>query len=301
MMKDETQWLDQDALRPGDILLSMGSGKLGQLISKVDGSRYSHAALWTGSDVVEAVMDGVTRVDLGHSIREHGRVFVDVYRHQSAANCEPIVQAALPFVGGRYGFGDLALAGLVLGFTSAPKEAAVREAWLQYGGQVVAQLRRLDLPGTETMICSELVATACWNADPDTETYALQLRLSGKRSSADDVSPAMQCRGTSAIDKGWAQLATSAAATYRELRVGKAETAPDHVEGSANYRDSFVDRTRDLPLRSVHVAASPGLSNGLAHHRDFFRVPGRDWPLSFVTPRDLATSPSLRLLGRLRT
>ena len=48
-------------LCPGDVLLSCGREALSQLICKVDGGMYSHAALWDGHKVVEATARGVVR------------------------------------------------------------------------------------------------------------------------------------------------------------------------------------------------------------------------------------------------
>ena len=47
-------------LQPGDVLLYHGTGFISDMIRLFDGSDYSHAALFNGQNVVEAIASGIT-------------------------------------------------------------------------------------------------------------------------------------------------------------------------------------------------------------------------------------------------
>src|SRR4051812_36350039 len=97
-------------LEPGDILLSLGEGKISRAIQALDGGLYSHAALWAGEGILESTLPNVLEHPLNVSLNKHGRVYVDVYRHQGAAGKRSrIVEEARKFVGRPYASGELLL------------------------------------------------------------------------------------------------------------------------------------------------------------------------------------------------
>ncbi len=63
-----TQTLAQGDLRPGDVLLYKSNSTLGKLIRMFDGGAFNHAAIYDGSDVVEALGKGITKNTLANSI-----------------------------------------------------------------------------------------------------------------------------------------------------------------------------------------------------------------------------------------
>jgi hypothetical protein len=81
-MSDVPKPLQVDELKPGDVLLHMGTGELSKLIAWVGDSAYSHAALVIDNgQLIEAAASGVRHAGLVErtDMRAHFH-FVDVYR-----------------------------------------------------------------------------------------------------------------------------------------------------------------------------------------------------------------------------
>jgi hypothetical protein len=73
----------ESRLEAGDILLSLSGSLPSRAIWAMDGGRYSHAALWSGEDVIEAVAEHVEARSLRRSIAAGNPVYIDVYRLRS--------------------------------------------------------------------------------------------------------------------------------------------------------------------------------------------------------------------------
>lgn len=69
-------------LKPGDVFLYQGTSLVARLIRLFDGTEYSHASIYDGAKVAEALSQGITTNTVADSVA--GSNFVDVYRFISA-------------------------------------------------------------------------------------------------------------------------------------------------------------------------------------------------------------------------
>lgn len=152
-------------LQPADILLSLGDGDVSAAIQTLDGGHYSHAALWSGSRVIESTTPKVVERPLEQSLAAHPRVHVDVYRHARAgAARNRIVAASRRYLGRRYGYGDLALVSLLVATSKWLPGERSQVAFLIRAGQLHKFLR-LDAEAKDELVtCVELVVRAYLNA-----------------------------------------------------------------------------------------------------------------------------------------
>jgi cell wall-associated NlpC family hydrolase len=68
-------------LQPGDVLLYHGNSFISRLIRLFDGTEYSHASIWVGDHVVEAIGQGVVGRSLAVSTADVK--YTDVYRYRN--------------------------------------------------------------------------------------------------------------------------------------------------------------------------------------------------------------------------
>lgn len=81
-------------LRHGDILLYHGDSLVSRLIRLFDGTDYSHASIWNGKHVVEALGQGVVGRPLKASVA--GAPFVDCYRYRNGKTGQMMGDDAAP-------------------------------------------------------------------------------------------------------------------------------------------------------------------------------------------------------------
>ena len=271
-------------LLPADVLLSRGHGRIADMIVAADRAGYSHAALWSGTAVIEATGDGIAeRPFVGTS---------DVYRY--LRNGRPldealrmrIVQTARGYLGAGYAHGELLLLGALVAFGWRPERPLLETALELLGGPEAPQLalffeNRLASQGRMPMICSELVARAFYEVDP---THAYALRVSTARA-----------RNNTAPRSSRAASSLTARSASDVFAANDAGDAPD----SAGYAQ--------LERRCRELLASPS-----AVHTDSFTLGERKVlfgevaidavtlrPLPAITPGDLEHSPDLVWLGQL--
>jgi len=255
-----TDTIRQSDLRPGDVLLYHGSGLLSRLIRLFDGTNYSHAGIWTGKRVVEALGNGVNGRMLHVSVK--GAQYVHVFRYRDKAGKElgaalspdPVTGQADQFVqnGNRYGYEQLLLLALLAStrrLTSpVPFLGRILRNFLDSAADVLARLGAL---GKEPLICSELVYRCYEQAGAD---YKVLIRgadmAAGMAMATMDAPPKAD-----ADDGGYLESALVFLEKYQALK-----PAPP----------------ADPALGGAVMAVS-----------------------NFVTPGDLSKSPNLRLLGRL--
>ncbi len=278
----EARSLNREDLAPADILLSRGTSPISDLIVAADGGSFSHAALWTGSTVIEATIQG--------GVQERapsGRRFVHRYRalegddgeteRWGAVQAQRVVDCARRQVGQRYDTAEIHLLAVVfhkwwpfarprralgtalletLGGASAP----VLIEWLQHVYQRAAP-----------RICSELVALAYFQGGRPLSTIGAEKRppwtstppVETSDAPPEDSPIAPQLEGL---------RARIGAALWSDERAAEAVAAALGVEH---------DEARGLLLGNLAYDFDSGV------------------PVGVVTPGDLQFSPSLELIGCL--
>ncbi len=170
-------------LRPGDVLLYVKTRRFDDVVRLLDGGTYSHASIYNGTAVIEALPPGVIPRPLETSIL-HATV-VDVFRlrfpdgktlgEEPGFPADPVVRAIAGFEADhdRYAYDALPLLTFLcltrkIHLGEEP-DALVREV-LDLGAGAITGL--LDA-GREPMICSELVYRCYAQAGP---AYRIQIR-----------------------------------------------------------------------------------------------------------------------------
>lgn len=275
--------LKPESLQPGDVFLSRGCDDVAVWIARLDGSLYSHAAIWTGERVVEAVSDGITHKPLEASLEDHRRGFVHVYRPKRSAETNKLVAEAavrLAKDDPTYAWGDLLLVSLVAWFINPRAvEPARKEAWKLRTAAILREVREffersmpeirgiissLDFDQEGCMTCSQLIATSFAHAAQRSGDLPLRLTISGDRLLRGE-GPMRGTPSTDEVSRLRAEI-EELTAPLREIQV---------CEKSGGRADPYRD--------SVVVAA--------------FGPEG--YPPHLVTPRDLFSSPDLAPVGRL--
>lgn len=147
-------------LCPCDILLYHGDSPVSQLIQWFDGSEYSHASIFDGEMVVEAISEGVRRRSVAVTMED--TLFVDVWRLRKDGDfigspqlpAQPVLDAIIRFVeeGDRYAFEELLLLALLC--TSRRLPLPFLRWSLDHAASAIVDM--VDA-GKEPMTCSELV------------------------------------------------------------------------------------------------------------------------------------------------
>lgn len=271
-------------LAAGDVLLCRSKGVLAHLVTLCGAGSYSHAALWTGHSVIEAVpgaghaTSGQVRETSMASCAAH-RTAVHVYRWVRAPS-EPqalaqVVARARGFVGRSYSIHQALLLAyahhrdyLKLRFPRQSPDA-IRAMKLE----LVTALRAAEhMTPERSMTCSELVASAFAEAAPEggcALRFAIDAELAG--------------RADSQVTAGAGAEADGA---------GPATGAALDAELQALCEQLLA---RDAAARAPQDAA-----NALTATRSD-GPPPQAWPLYMVSPGDLERSEDLRLLGALPT
>ncbi len=263
--------IDAIALRPGDVLLSSSDDPLSAFIRELDGSEYSHAGIWSGDGVIEAVRAGIIERTLEECIEKSERTVVDAYRHRTASASLAAVAQARRQVGKDYPLRWASILGAVCSLVRlVPRPISGSSQVAHLGQRVVEQLREAD--ADKCMSCCELVAQAYLDA--------------GVRLQVDAVR-----RGHFAA--GSAYTAASKMKSYKAER--------GFADGDSTEWESLVNEIADAYEQLVGQSPPLGeadLALALRHYGRIRRV-GEDWSPAFVTPYQLATSPDFERLGRL--
>ena len=149
-------------LRPGDLLLSMGSSWKSRLIRILDGGHYSHAGLWDGERVIMSGERGIER---------HSLYSCDVYRFQHQGiplgdgelDPQVLLEQARGYleVPNRYGYTGLYLVGLLMIMRRLAHPAWRRMLVELLGGLLLSKIKeaidRHFPSGVVAVTCSELV------------------------------------------------------------------------------------------------------------------------------------------------
>ena len=260
--------LEASELKPADILLSAGEGVVSRVIMRCDGGSYSHAALWSGTGVIEATSNGVCETELYQTF--------DVYRVTALDSGvgAKIVEAARASVGRRYAYTEMLLLGLLFSVGLRPSRPLFTEAVARLGSKaefLKRWLAKLQGSKAEPRVCSELVAASY--ADANAPLIILER---GERPQL------AQSR-----DQAWSLEAAAGSASQLE------EPAPSDElrELSRACRDIF-----GVASESADATGYEGVRTLLGGNL------GRNsqgQPISLVTPGDLQFSKSLVFVGRV--
>jgi len=262
-----TQQLTVDELEPADVLLARGHGIVSDLIMKADGGNYSHAALWSGTGVIQATSAGIT-----HLPPAEGDAF-DVYRRRGldAAGATEVVAVAKRQVNGSYAYGELVLLGLLFSAGVRVKGALLNRILQQIGGVAATRLKQwLDehAQNKKIRVCTELVASSYYYAAG--QRVALRIRPFDKRPAA-----------ASSASRG-----SGAAAAAATGGVDGSQTEADG-EQIAAATARCLELLQDRATRKL-------LSDPIALDDD------TSGEIGVVTPADLQFSPSLEFRGHFR-
>jgi hypothetical protein len=250
-------------LQPGDVFLYHGTSFVSRLIRLFDATEYSHASIWTGSQVIEALGDGVNKRSLNASVADCE--YVHVYRFRDSAGnglgaaglpAAPVITIADQFGANknRYGYEQILLLALL---ASARRLAAP----IPFLGRILRTLldnamdalANLAAAGREPLICSELVFR-CF----DEAGAAYKVAIRGADMAANFAA------------------GTMAATSF--------ETQPEDDGGFADAAATFLANYSALkPMPPAPVGVG-GMVMAVAN---------------FVTPGDLSKSPNLQKFGRL--
>lgn len=174
--QNSTRALAVGELRPADILLSRGDSLIARAIVAADAGSYSHAAIWSGSNVIEATSAGISEVPLGY-LRH-------VYRRRELDNptATKVVEVARSQRGGRYAYHELLLLGLLFALGIEVRAPLLDRLLEAIGGPPARELQRWlqdkSHEQREPRICTELVASCYYQANSPLRVVARASRPS---------------------------------------------------------------------------------------------------------------------------
>jgi len=298
------KWITDKDLRPDDVLLSCGQDPISMVIRKLAGGSYSHAAVWNGTEVVEATDKGVVGRSLTHDVKKQW--YNDAYRWQpQPANGHVFGDATYPYqpvttqvdalagAGIKFAYDELLLAAVVIAASKAPRNPLLKIAARLVAAEVAAWIHKnITSGGKRSMMCTEVVSTSFWKAIPNPQ-YAIKIWIGSARSNL-----LARARAAAAY-KGTAQLAAqrAVAATTRQRVIVR--QVPSDYEDLQQECAAFVWKAAQGRSWRPSVVLVPPPPRPGASGRILVSVGTPGVPLAFVTPRDFEKSPSLEFVGRL--
>ncbi|MFX0092059.1 MAG: hypothetical protein ACFFBD_09890 [Candidatus Hodarchaeota archaeon] len=269
--KKDVPEITVDDLKPCDVIMCHGDDWLAKLIQTLDGYLYTHAALYVGDGkVAHVMMGGIGQTDFDRLSEE---VYVDAYRFNKHGHrlgdkgwsYQPIIDTANKYVseGLHYAWDHLILTGFLVLTRKIPLDPFAKK-WLRiildHGAEVIFKI--LD-EGKTPMVCTEFVYRCFHDAIKDGK-YTLEIAGLSPDTLEEIRKPAVVTespRTMATVDPKEEQLFEEAKAKF--------------LEGWEKMR---------------HLHAQLGTTS---HYWD-------PTVAACVWPKDLATSPDLRLIGRIR-
>jgi hypothetical protein len=315
--------------RLGDVLLYERSGVVSSLIRLFDGTDFSHAGLYVGDDEVgEAVAKGVVRQPLAVSVR--GAKRVRVRRLIAPAPLDPVVDRARQILaeGERYSYEQIMLLAFLCLTRRLPLTPSLHLLVRRVLDSAASRVAALLAGGREPMICSEFVYRCYDEALPaPDDVYTLEidaLAPAAGRRRASAALPGGRGRGIhpesllawalAPSSRAWAPAPPPAAGRPPSRRAPGEEGSIDGIArqyleelSGARPPSRRAPPRDDVELRSavlrfaLALQGPEGLGGGAALRRAA-RTPleGLAYRAAdFVTPGDLAKSPSLYDAGTL--
>lgn len=291
-------------LQTGDILLMLGEGPLSELIAWASDGAYSHAAVVAdGGDLIEAAASGVRRYPLAQRIGDQANYhFIDAYRMHGdgggpldAADLADVLAKAETLLGIPYPVDQLALLGAIM---------AVRGKWPVHPWARLLVRVALDhaLPdSTGGMVCSEVVYRAYAECAAVPAGRLAPEIVVGVRGTApfpdidwkalfDEIWPLLRPGGRQSLQAPRNQL--NAMKSVEMSGLGEADGSLPAVS----------DDELELARQAVLAQSAPTMANAGADallRTGAGPVDPKPNP-RLVSPEDLADSPSVGRLGRLR-
>jgi Permuted papain-like amidase enzyme, YaeF/YiiX, C92 family len=283
--------LTEADLQPGDILLSLGDSEISQAIQGLDGGAYSHAALWTGTTVIESTLPRVAEYPLDVSLEQHARVYVDVCRHRSSgAWTEAAVREARTFVGRPYAHGDLVMGALIVATSSWIPSKQWQVKFLMDACGFNFFMQEEPVPGPRELVtCTQLAVLAYCRAE-----HPIQIR----------PTPPARVDVGAFVRAGTALLREKLHPKETAVRSAAAGGDDEEEVDEASWRAlqarigaRYTSLTGLTPLDPRESATDEGV---VSRHAPPLYEAGSNWRAERVTPRYLETSPNLERKGRLR-
>lgn len=168
-------------LAAGDILLYRTTSLMGRAIRLLDGTEVSHAALFLGEQVAEALFrPGLVQRPIEESIDKKDTNWVAVMRMRPVPGpMTPVLQVARNYLdqGNRYGYEQiLLLTGICLTRKLDLGNPLLRRMALAAMGKAADLINDLTAKGKEPMICSEFVFRTYDEAQPEPDDpYSLEV------------------------------------------------------------------------------------------------------------------------------
>jgi hypothetical protein len=287
--------------------LSLGASKLSDLIHELDGGSYSHAAIWSGEQVIEATLPRVHEITLQQASEKAQYVDAFRYRDAGAPSGESVVGSAREYLGRPYSEEGLLLSSATYALTSRLRDpdqqlrALFSIEQLAAVVELLRKIRRELGEVKERVTCVELAVRAHIDAKLPVE---VQLRAHP---------PFSRELFLQSLEELWKLRKER----LRDTEPAHPVDAPEHAAGpDLAWRDDPVARLMSTPApREIGPEADAAwitltewarteLADGLDLEisagpiRDRLLV-GRDWSAWLVTPHQLETSPSLRFVCRL--
>lgn len=266
-------------LQPGDILLYHGTALISNLIRLFDGGQYSHASVYDGRQIVEALDQGITCRGVAESVA--GAKYVDVYRFidakgkrlgDAACPAKPVLDRIGYYEANRqrYAYEDILLLAVLASTRQIPVVSwipglslIIRQV-LDHAAEVLARLAAGD---KTPVICSALVYRCYSEADAGGEYNIL---IQG----ADALASAHAAEVSAALTTMGAQAVSMAAVS-----------------------DPLAGQKQDFLARYAALAGAPTPTIASLAAARASGVLGAAAVAEFVTPRDLEKSHSLYQVG----
>lgn len=281
-------------MQGGDLLLSRGDGNTAEWITYISNCRYSHAALWTGNEIVETgIGSGVTLQPLESEME--AQRYVDVYRWRTRNEAKelgdngyppgPVIEAAKELKGKPFDTASSGMLALIVAISEIGRErfgpvlrGAISEIWRWF------QDRRGEGQQQRAMICTESVCTAFWNAKQNTTTdYGIHIEMAASR--LERLRDNAERRTTGRLP----MVNQVEGLKDPDIQCLAAEIFLNATQSERSVAEAVEELDRRSGGRGVVKAA----------HSLSLEVGERGLPLCCVTPHDLGTSPSFRFVGHL--
>jgi hypothetical protein len=271
--------LSLDTLKPADILLSRGTTDISRAIVAADGGSYSHAALWTGSTIIEATLDGITE----HSFRGDRDVFRRRGLHADTA--VSAIEIARAQLGKQYAYSELLLLGTLFKLGIRPRRPllSIVLSVLGPGAERLQAWLEQCVGDRAPRICTELVAVSFFRARPGPSALQVIPREARPRPendcSLESLRSGFELSGQPGADFGhW-----EAGPEWEELRARCVELLSATSAAALEELPAIepTDTSRKILWGAVAVSSDNAARLGV------------------ISPADIQFSPSLEYVGRM--
>ena len=231
-------------LKAGDVLLYHGTSLVSKLIRLFDGGVYNHVSIYDGSNVAEAVKNGVVSRPVSESIKEAR--YVDVFRFQSdtgqgLGEGEELIKDQISrYVaeGERYAYEQI----ILLAFIAVTRRLPFIKL-IPLLGKILRNiidsaaylLNEIIAAGKEPMICSELVYRCYADAGEDYKLSIVGADLLRQNSLLDPLDGSdFEVQQTAAAAQEFLQLLEVACRNESRLRAVPDFVTPRDIRTSPN-------------------------------------------------------------------